>query len=171
MAPLKVEHHRPARFNTSIQVEKAYQRQEAANENARFSTAARKSGNTRYWKSVGLGFKTPKEAIMGKYIDKKCPFTGGVSIRGRILRGVIHSTKMQRTIVVRRNYLHFVNKYQRYQKRHRNLAAHCSPAFLPKVGDEVVMGQCRPLSKTVRYNVLEIVSKKPTAEGKKFAKN
>eukprot|EP00658_Telonema_sp_P-2_P022144 TRINITY_DN1883_c0_g1_i9.p1 TRINITY_DN1883_c0_g1~~TRINITY_DN1883_c0_g1_i9.p1 ORF type:complete len:161 (-),score=57.97 TRINITY_DN1883_c0_g1_i9:107-589(-) len=148
MAPTKVEHHKAIRFNTSIQVEKAYQRQSGANENARFSTAARKSGNTRYWKSVGLGFKTPKDAIMGKYIDKKCPFTGNVSIRGRVLRGICHSNKMQRTIVVRRNYLHFVNKYQRYQKRHRNIAAHCSPAFLPKIGDDIVMGQCRPLSKT-----------------------
>jgi small subunit ribosomal protein S11e len=41
----------------------------------------------RYTKSVGLGFKTPTEAIEGKYIDKKCPFTSGVSIRGRILKG------------------------------------------------------------------------------------
>jgi small subunit ribosomal protein S11e len=40
----------------------------------------------RYWKNVGLGFKTPKEAIEGNYIDKKCPFTGNVSIRGRIVK-------------------------------------------------------------------------------------
>jgi small subunit ribosomal protein S11e len=32
------------------------------------------------------GFKTPKEAIEGNYIDKKCPFTSDVSIRGRILK-------------------------------------------------------------------------------------
>ena len=39
----------------------------------------------RYFKNVGLGFKTPKEASEGTYIDKKCPFTGNVSIRGRIV--------------------------------------------------------------------------------------
>lgn len=49
----------------------------------------------------------------GTYIDKKCPFTGTVSIRGRILAGTCHSAKMNRTIIVRRNYLHFVKKYQR----------------------------------------------------------
>lgn len=54
--------------------------------------------------------------IVGAYIDKKCPFTGTVSIRGRILAGTCHSAKMQRTIIVRRNYLHFVKKYQRWQK-------------------------------------------------------
>lgn len=41
----------------------------------------------RFYKSIGLGFKTPKEAIDGSYVDKKCPFTGDVSIRGRILKG------------------------------------------------------------------------------------
>jgi hypothetical protein len=50
----------------------------------------------------------------GTYIDKKCPFTGTVSIRGRIIAGTCHSAKMNRTIIVRRNYLHFVKKYQRH---------------------------------------------------------
>ncbi|CAG8475731.1 4504_t:CDS:2, partial [Racocetra fulgida] len=77
-----------------------------------------------------LGFKTPKEAIDGHYIDKKCPWTGMVSIRGRILTGVVVSVKMKRTIIVRREYLHYVTKYNRYEKRHKNLAAHLSPAFV-----------------------------------------
>ncbi len=32
----------------------------------------------RYWKNVGLGFSTPKTAINGTYVDRKCPFTGDV---------------------------------------------------------------------------------------------
>ena len=111
---------------------------------------------TRFHKSVGLGFKTPKEAIEGNYVDKKCPFTGDVSIRGRILTGLVHKAKMNRTIIVRRNYLHFVRKYQRYEKRHKNVAAHLSPCFRVREGDSVVIGQCRPLSKTVRFNVLKV---------------
>ncbi|CAN1800305.1 Putative ribonuclease H protein At1g65750 [Linum perenne] len=100
-------------------------------------------GGNRFWKSIGLGFKTPREAIEGTYIDKKCPFTGTVSIRGRILAGTCHSAKMMRTIIVRRNYLHFVKKYQRYEKRHSNIAAHVSPCFRVKEGDHVIIGQCR----------------------------
>ncbi|CAM6100284.1 unnamed protein product [Calypogeia fissa] len=91
---------------------------------------------------------SPREAIEGTYIDKKCPFTGNVSIRGRILMGTVFCTKMTETIVVRRDYLHFVPKYQRYEKRHSNLSAHVSPAFRVKEGDKVIIGQCRPLSKT-----------------------
>ncbi|XP_057968322.1 small ribosomal subunit protein uS17 isoform X1 [Malania oleifera] len=100
-------------------------------------------GGNRFWKSVGLGFKTPKEAIEGAYIDKKCPFTGNVSIRGRIIAGTCHSAKMMRTIIVRRNYLHYVKKYQRYEKRHSNIPAHISPCFRVKEGDHVIIGQCR----------------------------
>lgn len=110
--------------------------------------------------------------IAGTYIDKKCPFTGTVSIRGRILAGTCHSAKMIRTIIVRRNYLHFVKKYQRqeswhydgflflhcilvnlfsflrfgfsrYEKRHSNIPAHISPCFRVKEGDHVIIGQCR----------------------------
>lgn len=75
-----------------------------------------------------------------------------VSIRGRILTGTVISTKMHRTLVIRREYLHFIPKYARYEKRHKNLAAHVSPAFRVEEGDQVTVGQCRPLSKTVRLS-------------------
>lgn len=69
------------------------------------------------------------QAIEGTYIDKKCPFTGNVSIRGRILTGIVASQKMKRTIVIRRDYLHHIKKYNRFEKRHKNLSAHLSPCF------------------------------------------
>jgi len=108
----------------------------------------------RYIRNVGLGIKTPDAAIEGNYVDRKCPFAGDVAIRGRILTGQVVSTKMKRTIIVRRDYLHYITKYRRFEKRHKNIAAHCSPAFTVKEGDIVTIGQCRPLSKTVRFNVV-----------------
>uniref|UniRef100_A0A8C0RAU6 Small ribosomal subunit protein uS17 n=3 Tax=Canis lupus TaxID=9612 RepID=A0A8C0RAU6_CANLF len=62
----------------------------------------------RLYKNSGLGFKTPKEAIEGTYIDKKCPSAGNVSIQGRILSGVVTKMRMQKTIVIRRDYLHYI---------------------------------------------------------------
>merc|ERR1712137_145638 len=138
-----------------VQVEKAFQRQHQLRRGAKRLLAIKLKGKEpRYFKSVGLGFKTPQEAIEGVYIDRKCPWTGEVSIRGRILKGTVVSTKMKRTIVVRRNYLHYIRKYNRFEKRHRNISAHCSPALRVKEGDSVTIGECRPLSKTVRFNVL-----------------
>lgn len=80
-----------------VQAHSAFQKQPHIFTNAKGS---RKSGAKpkRWFKEVGLGFKTPREAIDGEYIDKKCPFVGDVSIRGRILTGTVVSTKMTRTI-------------------------------------------------------------------------
>jgi small subunit ribosomal protein S11e len=64
---------------------------------------------------------------------------------------------MNRTVVVRRDYLHYIRKYARYEKRHTNFSAHLSPAFRCREGDRVEVGQCRPLSKTVRFNVLRVI--------------
>mmetsp|Transcript_40767 Transcript_40767/g.96951 ORF Transcript_40767/g.96951 Transcript_40767/m.96951 type:complete len:158 (-) Transcript_40767:92-565(-) len=143
---------------TEVQSQKAYQKQLGVNEG--FKKVTKKipgKAGLRFYKSVGLGFKTPKEAINGTYIDKKCPFTGNISIRGSILSGVVKSTKMERTLIVRVNYLHYIKKFQRYEKRHTNIAAHVSPCFRVNDGDIVTIGQCRPLSKTVRFNVLKVV--------------
>jgi small subunit ribosomal protein S11e len=137
------------------QHEKAYQSQDAIFVARKRAIGNKRQKPMRYIRNVGLGIKTPDAAIEGTYVDKKCPFTGNVSIRGRILKGVVISTKMKRTIIVRRDYLHYIPKYRRFEKRHTNTAVHCSPAFSTvKEGDVVTIGQCRPLSKTVRFNVV-----------------
>ena len=141
-------------YNECDQMEKAYQSQDAIFVARKRAINNKNSKAMRYMRNVGLGIKTPDAAVEGNYVDKKCPFTGNVSIRGRILKGQVISTKMKRTIIVRRDYLHFIKKYRRFEKRHKNIAAHCSPAFHIKDGDIVTIGQCRPLSKTVRFNVV-----------------
>ena len=60
-----------------------------------------KPSEARFFCNPGLGFKTPIEAKNGNYIGKKCPFTSKVSIRGRVLTGVITKMKMNKTVVIR----------------------------------------------------------------------
>ncbi|KKA30180.1 hypothetical protein TD95_001171 [Thielaviopsis punctulata] len=165
----------------TVQSEKAFQKQPHIFTNSKIKAKSSRpgKGGRRWYKDVGLGFRTPAAAIEGNYIDidadannnvdKKCPFTGEVSIRGRILTGTVVSTKMHRTLIIRREYLHFIPKYDRYEKRHKNLAAHVSPAFRVEEGDQVTVGQCRPLSKTVRFNVLRVLPRTGKAV-KKFSK-
>ena len=43
--------------------------------------------------------KTPKEAIESRYVDKKCPFTSSVSIRGQILKGIVISLEFIENIL------------------------------------------------------------------------
>ncbi|AAK39694.1 40S ribosomal protein S11 (nucleomorph) [Guillardia theta] len=118
-------------------------------------------------KNIGLDIKIRNEGKNISFIDKKCPFTGNISIRGRIMKGKIVSTKMEKTVIVRRDYLHWIPKYKRFEKRHKNIPCHCSPLFRVKEGDFVTIGQCRPLSKTVRFNVIH-VEKDRRARNKKI---
>ena len=78
----------------AAQNEKSYQKQASISLGGRNSKLYKqKNGkNMRWSKTVGLGFKTPREALEGNYVDKKCPFTGNVSIRGKILTGVVTSS-------------------------------------------------------------------------------
>ena len=138
------------------QQQKAFQKQDGIFLNSKKLLAKKTTKGVRYYKNIGLGFKTPQEAIEGHYIDKKCPFTGNVSIRGKIFKGMVISTKMNRTIIIRRDYFHYVKKYNRFEKRHKNIPVHISPCFSVREGDIVTVGQCRPLSKTVRFNVLRV---------------
>ncbi|XP_063700436.1 small ribosomal subunit protein uS17 [Culicoides brevitarsis] len=151
------------------QAERAFQKQIGVNLNRKATLGPKTKKPARLFRNIGLGFKTPQEAISGHYIDKKCPFTGSVSIRGRILTGVVRKMKMQRTIVIRRDYLHFVRKYNRFEKRHTNTSVHMSPCFRDvQLGDIATVGECRPLSKTVRFNVLKVV--RAAGSKKKFSK-
>merc|ERR1711953_178096 len=139
------------------QTERAFQKQANVFLNKKSKLASAKAKAPRHVRNIGLGFKTPREAVEGTYIDKKCPWTGNVAIRGRILTGVVTKMKMARTIVIRRDYLHYIRKYNRFEKRHKNMSVHMSPAFRDvSLGDIVTIGECRPLSKTVRFNVVKV---------------
>lgn len=96
-------------------------------------------------------FKAPKKSCD----DKSCPFHGELSVRGRVLEGSIVSAKMDKTVVVRRDYLQYVSKYRRYERRHGHVSAHSPPCLEVKEGDRVKIAECRPLSKTVSFVVVE----------------
>jgi hypothetical protein len=79
----------------TVQHEKSFQKQEAVFVGRSATKTKAKGGHFRYTRKVGLGFKTPTTAITGNYVDKKCPFTGNVSIRGRILKGTVKNHKVR----------------------------------------------------------------------------
>ncbi|EQD67871.1 30S ribosomal protein S17P, partial [mine drainage metagenome] len=71
-------------------------------------------------RDIGLDVRTPKTTCD----DPRCPFHGQLSVRGQVLEGVVVSTAMQRTAVVERTLLHYVPKFERYEKRRRRYLAH-----------------------------------------------
>lgn len=90
-----------------------------------------------------------------KCSDPNCPFHGSLPVRGQILSGVIESTKMGSSAVVKRDYLHHVKKYERYEKRRNHYSAHLPPCMDVKVGDKVRIMECRPISKSISFVVID----------------
>jgi small subunit ribosomal protein S17 len=100
---------------------------------------------------MSLTFKKPKRSCE----DRNCPFHGTLSVRGRVLDGVVVSSKMDKTVIVEREYLQFSTKYTRYEKRRGHIPSHNTPCIDVKEGDRVRIAECRPISKTVSFVVVE----------------
>jgi len=98
-----------------------------------------------------LSLKKPRKTCE----DRNCPFHGTLSVRGRVLDGVVISVKMDKTVVVRRDYLNYVPKFKRYERRHSHIPAHNPPCVGAKEGNRVKVAECRPISKTVSFVVVE----------------
>ncbi|UCG45042.1 MAG: 30S ribosomal protein S17 [Candidatus Bathyarchaeota archaeon] len=87
--------------------------------------------------------------------DSNCPFHGTLSIRGHTLEGTVISAKMDKTVVVRRDYLNYVPKFKRYERRRSQVSAHNPPCVNVEEGDSVKIAECRSISKTVSFVVVE----------------
>ena len=101
--------------------------------------------------NIGLKVKPPTKSCN----DNNCPFHGNLSVRGQVITGLVSSLKMQNSIKVKREYMHLVPKYERYEKRTSTFTAHCPPCISLEVGDRVNIAECRPLSKTKSFVVIE----------------
>ncbi|MFP4005876.1 MAG: 30S ribosomal protein S17 [Candidatus Hadarchaeia archaeon] len=98
-----------------------------------------------------LGVKTPKKECE----DEDCPFHGTLSVRGQIIEGEVVDDKMDKTVVVERNYAKRIPKYERYERRTSKLLVHNPPCIDAREGDTVKIGECRKLSKQKSFVVLE----------------
>jgi small subunit ribosomal protein S17 len=102
-------------------------------------------------RNIGLNVKPPSDSCN----DKDCPFHGTLSVRGLVLMGTVVSTKRENTVAVEREFMHYVKKYERYEKRTSRYHAHCPPCMTLKTGDTVRIAECRPLSKMVSFVTIE----------------
>jgi small subunit ribosomal protein S17 len=107
-------------------------------------------------RDIGIDVKPPKKECD----DPKCCWHGTLSVRGKILEGVVISDRAQKTAIVERHYLQFIPKYERYERRHSRIAAYNPSCIDAKIGDVVKIAECRPLSKTKSFVIIEILRSK-----------
>jgi len=106
-----------------------------------------KEGAEEASRDIGIDVPAPENACA----DAKCPFHGRLPVRGQSLEGTVVSAKMQNTVVIEREYLRYIEKYERYEKRTRRMNVHAPPCLALQVGNRVTVMECRPLGKTVHF--------------------
>ena len=102
-------------------------------------------------RNIGIVVEMPRH----KCNDRECPFHGNLSVRGRQFTGTVVSAKMRKTAVIEFERLHFLKKYERYEKRRTKLKVHNPECINAKDGDVVKIMECRPLSKTKNFVVVQ----------------
>ncbi len=104
-------------------------------------------------RDIGVDVRPPKGEWDG---NMNCPFYGNLRVRGQIIEGIVSTSSMTDAIVVERRMERYMKKYERYEKRTRRYSAHlpsCIGDLNP--GDKVRIMECRPLSKTIKFCVIE----------------
>jgi small subunit ribosomal protein S17 len=89
--------------------------------------------------------------------DRNCPIHGSLKVRGQIIKGSVVSDKMRKTVVVQRDYLRYLKKFERSEKRKSRILAHNPGCISAVTGDTVAIMECRPLSKSKTFVVIEKV--------------
>ena len=98
-----------------------------------------------------LSFKPPSATCD----DVNCPFHGTLSVRGKVMDGIVVSDRMQKSVVVRIEYVDYYPKYERYARKSSRITAHNPPCIDARNGDKVKIAECRPLSKTKNFVVVD----------------
>ncbi len=93
--------------------------------------------------------------------DIHCPKHAGFVTHGSRVEGTVVSDKMKSGAVVEKVHDFYVPKYERYERRTTRMVVHNPECIKAKIGDKVVLRECRPISKLKTFVIVE------KAEGKK----
>lgn len=106
-------------------------------------------------RNIGVSVASPRKTCE----DELCPFHGTLSIRGKLLTGIVSSAKAPKMVVVSREYPRPTPKFKRFQRSRSKVHAYVPPCVEAQEGVEVRIAECRPLSKTVSFVVIEVNNK------------
>jgi len=106
-------------------------------------------------KNIGVKVKSPTKECN----DNKCPFHGDLSMRGRTFTGIVIKRDVHKTATVEWSRKIKIPKYERFEKKRTKVRVHNPPCIDAKEGDKVKIMECRPLSKTKNFVIIENLGK------------
>ena len=90
--------------------------------------------------------------------EKNNPFNGSLSIRGKLFEGIVINAKAKGTVVIERESLINFSKFKRFGRSKNKIHAHVPSNLDIQEGDYVIAAECRPISKSVSFVVVEVKS-------------
>ena len=105
-------------------------------------------------RNIGLPVKNPK--MKPEDNDKKNPFNGSLSIRGKIFEGKVIKSMAKNTVILEKEFPIYFEKFKRYGRSKNRIHAHVPSNLDVNDGDLVVAAECRPLAKSVSFVVVEV---------------
>jgi len=107
-------------------------------------------------KNIGLPVNEPnKEAVEN---ESNNPFNGSLTIRGKLFEGVVINAKAKGTAVIQKESPVYFKKFKRFGRSKNTIHAHIPSNLNVQEGDYVVAAECRPISKSVSFVIVEVKS-------------
>jgi small subunit ribosomal protein S17 len=103
-------------------------------------------------RNIGVPVSPPRRSCE----DVNCPSHGKLSIRGRVFTGTLVSAKARKMVVVEHHYSRPVTKYKRFERSKSRMHAYAPECMDVREGKRVRIAECRPLTKTVAFVVIEV---------------
>ena len=105
-------------------------------------------------RNIGLPVNNPKNKPEDG--DNKNPFNGTLSIRGKIFEGKVIKSAAKNTVILEKEAPIYFEKFKRYGRSKNRIHAHVPSNLDVNDGDRVMAAECRPLSKSVSFVVVEV---------------
>jgi small subunit ribosomal protein S17 len=96
--------------------------------------------------------------VFGDHMESKYP------VRGVVFEGIVVKQKTPMTCVVKRQIVSYIAKYERSLVKTAKYAVHIPENMKVEVGDLVLVGETRKISKTKNFIVMKILKKKVLKE-------
>lgn len=88
--------------------------------------------------------------------DRHCPYHGSLPVRGKLFDGRVTGNKARRTATLQKDVPIYFAKFKRYARGKSTIHAHVPACMNVELGDGVLAAECRPISKSVSYVVVEV---------------
>ena len=106
--------------------------------------------------NIWLPIKNPNKKTVKN--DNNNPFNGSLAIRGKIFEGIVINAKAKGTVVIERESPIYFTKFKRFGRSKNKIHAHVPSNLNVQEGNHVMAAECRPISKSVSFVVVEVRS-------------